>query len=241
MVKYIITEKDLSENNIDYIAYSLRDLFMQTSSVTCKRREGGRIVMDIETPEYFGEVVKAELFDKIAEVITINYKYEYFKKHISPHGLSAIEKELLLTSLISADFDEDKRYAVSKLKGFYEISMDGMYNFRLKLLKKKWEEIIGYMPEYFVNAQLKDFITYLLEGKKKKVYVENDKVYDADFRRLTRGNLMDENLQEGKVIREILLNGTGEVELAGQISGLDEFYLKEYYGEKVNFTKGLFS
>ena len=119
--------------------------------------------------------------------------------------------------------------------------MDGIYNFRLKLLKKKWEEIVSYMPEYFINTQLKEFIVYLLNGKKKKVYVESGKVYDCDFRRLNRGLLMDEKLEKGKVIREILLSGSGSVDLSGELSDVDEFYLKEYYGENVNFTSRFFS
>ncbi len=241
MAQYIISDKDYNENNVDYIGSSLNDLFVQTESIATKKRLGSRIVISITCPEFYSDIIKAELYDKISDVITINYKYEYFKRLINPHGLSEIEKELLLTSLIAADIEEDKRYSISKFKEYDEISIDGTYNFRLKLLKKKWEEIVGYMPEYFINTQLKEFIVYLLNGKKKKVYVESGKVYDCDFRRLNRGLLMDNKLEKGKVIREILLSGSGSVDLSGELSDVDEFYLKEYYGENVNFTNRFFS
>jgi hypothetical protein len=44
---------------------------------------------------------------------------------------------------------------------------------------------------------------------------------------------MNENLEDGKIIREVLLSGSGEVELCGQLSPTDEYYLKEFYGDRV--------
>ena len=77
---------------------------------------------------------------------------------------------MLLTLLISADLDDDKKYCAQKLKGFNELSVDGMFNFRLKPLKNKWKEIAEYMPSYFSTSNLKEFVAYLLEGKKKRVF-----------------------------------------------------------------------
>ena len=97
------------------------------------------------------------------------------------------------------------------------------------------------MPEYFQGTQLKDFITYLLEDKKRKVFIEGEKVYDADFKRLSRGELMDKGLEEGRIVREVLLSGCGEVEVNSPLSATDEKYLKEYFGDKITLGKGYFS
>ena len=150
--------------------------------------------------------------------------------------MSTVEKEILLTSLIAADLDDDKRYAFDRIKHFRDIAVDGIYNFRLKPLKKKWEDIVSYIPTCFMNEQLKEFISYLLENKKKRVYVDSGKVYDSHYRRLKRSSLLD---GEGvKIIREVLLSNCGEVELNGSLPKEDEYYLKEFYSDKIIFSSG---
>ena len=48
--------------------------------------------------------------------------------------------------------------------------------------------------------------------------------------------LTDLSMQEGKIIREVILSGSGEVELCDKPPKLDEFYLKEYYFDKISFS-----
>ena len=98
----------------------------------------------------------------------------------------------------------------------------------------KWEEIAGYIPPYFSNFELKEFITYLIGEKKgKKVFVESGKVYDKRFNRLKRVNLLPSG-QLG-VIKEILISGASEIELKGNLPENEEKYLKEYFGDKICF------
>jgi hypothetical protein len=68
------------------------------------------------------------------------------------------------------------------------------------------------------------------------VYVDSGKVYDSHYRRLKRSSLLD---GEGvKIIREILLSNCGEVELNGSLPKEDEYYLKEFYSDKIIFSSG---
>ena len=61
----------------------------------------------------------------------------------------------------------------------------------LKPLKKKWLDITACIPECFLNSQLKEFIYFLLENKKKRVYVDDGLVYDSHYTRLKRSSLLD--------------------------------------------------
>ena len=241
MVQLTLTDKDFHEGNIDYIRFALSEFLSQAECRTEVKRAGGRSVFTVECPAYYADIVRREICDKAADVVAVNYKYAYFKKLISAFGLSGIEKELLLTSLIAADLEEDKRYAFGRLSGFEYVAVDGIFQFRMRPLKSKWQGIVNCMPEYFQGSQLKDFITYLLEDKKRKVFVEGEKVYDADYRRLSRGELMDKGLEEGRIVREVLLSGCGEVEVNSPLPATDEKYLKEYFGDKITLGKGYFS
>ena len=237
MTSITVTENILNEHNLLYVQTGVGEVFTHADCRVENVAIEGRAVLNVYCPEYYAEIINTEISDKIAEIIAIKYKYEYFKKNVKVGGLSAIEREILLASLIAADLEDDKKYAFDKIKGSENIAIDGIFNFRLKLLKKKWEDVVSYIPACFLNSQLKEFISYLIENKKKRVYVDDGRVYDSHYRRLKRSSLLD---GDGvKIVREILLSNCGEVELFGSIPKDDEYYLKEYYSDKIIFSNGI--
>lgn len=239
MTNITITENVSNEDGLLYVQSSGGELFSHTGCTSRLKRIDDRLILIINCPEEYKDIIRTEIADKVAEIITIKYKYVFFKKNLSVGGLSQVEKEILLTSLIAADLDDDKRYAYDKIKGYQEIAVDGIFNFRLKPLKRKWEDVVTCIPNCFLNTQLKEFISYLLENKKKRVYIDDGRVYDSHYRRLKRCSLLGGD--EARVVREVLLSNCGEVELSGKISKEDEYYLKEYYSDKIIFSGGYLS
>lgn len=235
MTSITISENKYNESNLLYIQSSIGELLSHADCSIKAQNHDCRAILSIDSPEYYLDIIRTELADKVAEIIAIKYKYEFFKKNINISGLSNIEKEIMLTSLIAADLDDDKKYAFDRVKQYGYISIDGIYNFKLNALRKKWQDILGCIPSCFMNSQLKDFVYYLLENKKKRVYVDDGRVYDCHYRRLKRSMLLDG--EEIKIIREILLSNCGEVELCGEIPKDDEFYLKEFYCDKIYFSQ----
>ena len=237
-----VTESSIKSKNVIYVYESLLAV---SSQLGCKQElRGGknRFELLLSVPEAYEELIKSEVEDKIADVIAVNYKYSFFKRNVAACGLSQIEKELLLTALIAADIDEDKKYAVKKLKSFTEYALDGIFNFRMKPLKEKWLDIISYIPPGFQSGQLKDFIAYLIKDKTgKKVYFDSGNVYDKRYNLLKRRELLTGDSGELPLVKEILLSGAGEVELGSRINECDEKYLKEFYGDRVLFRNGYFS
>lgn len=235
MTNISITESGTLEDNLSYIQSAAGELFIHAGCSSRLYHTGGRAILNVNCPVDYADVVVAEIKDKVAEIIAIKYKYDFFKSTLSVGGLKSVEKEILFASLIAADLDDDKKYAFDKIKNSQEIAVDGLFNFRLKLLKKKWQEVAECIPQCFLNTQLKEFITYLTENKKKRVYVDGETVYDSHYRRLKRTSLLGG--ENAKIVREVLLSNCGEVELNGQIPQEDEFYLKEYYCDKIFFTR----
>jgi len=229
-----VTEKDYKESNLEYVIISLGELFRHTDSTALLQRSGSRSVLTVTFPERYKDIINAEISDKLAEVIAINYKYDFFMKEVKIAGLNGVENEILMASLIAADLYEDKRYAFDKLKGNDELAIDGTFNFRMQPLKRKWSDVVSYMPSSFVNSQLKDFIGYLLENKKKRIYIDDQKVYDSHYRRLKRCDLLGGD--RVNIVREALLSNCGEIEISGKIPEDDERYLKEFYGDKIYFS-----
>lgn len=238
MTKLNVSENNFNKQNLLYLQGALAELFAHTECNVKENLDGKRAVLSINFPEYYSDIIKMEIKDKISEVVAIKYKYEFFKSSIKVMGLSKNEYEILMASLIAADLEEDKKYCFERLNSLDEIAVDGVYNFRLQLLRKKWSDIVSYIPPCFVNSQLKDFITFLLENKKKKVYIDDGKVYDSHYRRLKRVSLLDG--EQLKIVREVLLSNCGSIEINGNIPKDDEFYLKEYYGDKINFSSAFY-
>lgn len=235
MTRLTVSENYKNYSNVEYVKNCLNEILTHTKSTVNFNKTGDRIECVIECSDGYSDIIKSELIDKIAEIIAINYKYTYYKNQIKVAGLTTDEKEILYASLIAADLDADKKYCYAKCKDFNDIAIDGAYNFYLSPLKKKWEDVVSYMPACFINSQLKDFITYLLENKKKKIYIDGEKVFDTHFRRLKRTDLLGgENV---KIIREVLLSNCGEIELSGTLPREDEKYLREFYGDKITFSQ----
>ena len=240
MTRITVTENGENQNNLLYVQNSLAEIFSHANcsvKISCDRI---RSVLSIDCPEEYKDILRVEVADKVAEVIAIKYKNDFFKKNILLQGLSQIEKELLVASLIAADLDDDKKYTFQRLKNDQNIAIDGAFNFKLKPLKKKWGDIVGYIPPCFMNDQLKEFIGYLVENKKNVVYVEGGRVYDSHYRRLKRSALLDG--ETTLITREILLSNCGEIRLTGNIPKDDELYLKEFYNDKIIFSgSGVFN
>ncbi len=236
MAKITVTEKEENAGNIYYVQTGLAEVLTQVGCVPLIRAVGSRAVLELEVPDYYAEIVRSEVIDRLAEIVAVNYKYKFFKKEIKLKGVSEEEYEILLASLIAADMDEDKKYVAKRLKDLTEISLDGVYNFLLKPLKRNWAEIVTYMPCCFIDNQLCDFVSYLIADRKRKAYIEEGRVYDGHYRRLKRVELLGGD--SVRLVREVLLSNSDEVEILGAIPERDEYYLKAFYKDKISFSKG---
>ena len=241
MMRIKITESSLKYNNLIYIKSAFGGLLERMNGKESLNNFKNRCEYNLNVPDEYAEILDMELRDKMADIIAVNYKHIFFKKHVKISGLSKIDKELLLTALIAADIDEDKKYIIKKLSNYEEYTLDGLFNFRMKPLKEKWHEITTYIPPAFTKTQLKDFIGYLIKDKGGKiVYVEGDKVYDKRFNLLQRHKLLSEDSLKFSLLKEILLSSAGEVELCSRTSEKEEKYLKEFYGNRLRFNQSYY-
>lgn len=200
--------------------------------------KGDRSTLTVTCGDRYYDLFKCETEDKIADVIAVMYKYEFFKRKIVAGGLNGVEREILLSALIAADIEDDKRYIIRRLRNFTNFAVDGVYNFRLQPLKNKWKDVASYVPCFFTVGELFDFVSYLVSEKRtKKVIIEGGKVYDGNYNRLRRTLLTGGN-DEAKIVREVILSASGNVEVFSSIPEPDERYLKRFFGRRLSYFKG---
>ncbi len=234
MTELFISDNENCVKNLLYLQKNLSEVLRQTGSSVNLSTFSKRATLTVSVPKLYRELIIAELSDKIAEVIAVGYKYAFLKKCVKTEGLSTENTDLLFAGIISADLDGDKRYILSKLKGFEDMAIDGIYNFRLKLLKEKWQEVASLLPVYFTTEQLHDFLAYICKGKKSKVYMDENSVYDEHYRKLLKAELITDN---PTFILETVLSGAEEIRLLSDLSEKQLTPLKEFYGGKITFSQ----
>jgi len=226
-----ITEQTEKADYLEYIREKLQTEILNPEQIELTLE--GRAVLSISFSEENAPIVISEIYDKLSEVICVAYKYEVFEKRIRAYGLNDEERGLLLASVIAADYDDDKRYVKSRLRFNSECAIDGLYNFRLGPLSRKWEEISAYIPEFFTPDELKEFIVFLIDEKKgRKVYIDGEKLYDSKKRQINRSKLLPYG-KTNNIVKETLLAGAGEVYILGQPPENDEKVLRKYFGNKI--------
>lgn len=230
-----VTESASRLKDIDYVARGVSGVISDLCGVAKTEKCGDRAIFRVKCAGEYADCFKTEIEDKVADVIAVKYKYAYFKKFVRSGGLNDFESELLRAALISADLDEDKKYIIRKIRGYEEYAVDGIFNFRLAPLRRKWSDIVGYIPSFFTRGQLKDFVSYLLAEKRgKRVLVNANGVYDENYSRLDRVSLTG-NADEGKIVREVLLSASGRVSVKTALPELDAEYIKLFYGSHAEF------
>ncbi|MBR2340897.1 MAG: hypothetical protein IKA72_00615 [Clostridia bacterium] len=169
--------------------------------------------------------------EHISDILVVGYKYEFFKSRLALPLLTKEERFLLYSALVSADYKEDKRYASRRLGAFENCSIDGVYNFRLSELRRRWQEVLAYIPTDFGKYELEGFIDYIVSENEGKAYLKAGKAYDENYRELTKSELLGNN----SLISELLLCGAGSVYCFGEVDERTGRFLRKYYKEKAVF------
>ncbi len=230
MEKIIISEFGADSSHLSYVYHTLNGEGL-TDGVYRLSLCSDRIYLEIQTDGENCERVRSVISSAIADIICIGYKYVFLKKYIVTDFLSEHEREVFFASLIAADFKEDKKYVLKRIKDLKEYSIDGIFNFRLKELEERWEDVISYIPEYFTRSEFESFILFLLEGE-GRVYIKDDEVYDNGYKKMRRSRLIPSS-PEYSLLREIILSGADSVCCLSGVGKDEELFLKKYYGDKV--------
>ncbi len=195
------------------------------------QRDGEFTEIAVKTERAYCPYVRRFLEENAADVIAVGYKYAFLEKRLCLPLLTQKEKRLLLTALVAADYKEDRSYVARRLCGYENYSLDGVFHFRLQDLKRRWEGVAEYVPTDMGASSLDGFLEFLTEDGENKLFVKDGKVYDEEYRLLSRSVLTGEET----VIGEILLGGAGRVYCFGETDKETTAFLKKYYGSKAVF------
>ena len=226
----------IEQNGFDalYMSYlfgKVRERFSFLPSVCDMETDGDHVEIAFKTEREYFPYVRKYTEEHIADIIALGYKYAYFEKKLPLLLLPPLQKRLLLTALVAADYKEDKNHIIKRIRGYESYCLDGLFHFRLRDMQKRWDEIIEYIPMDMGETGMDSFIEFLAEDGVGKVFLKDGKLYDEEYRPLNKSLLTGVESPIG----EILISGAERVYCFGETDGDTAAFLKKYYGEKAVF------
>ena len=226
----------IQQNGFDglYMSYlfgKVRERFSFLPSECDMEKQGDHTEIAFKTEREYCPYVRKYTEEHIADVFAVGYKYAYFEKRLPLPLLMPLQKRLLLTALVSADYKEDKNFIKRRIRGYENYCLDGLFYFRLQEIQRRWDEVIEYIPAEMNEAGMDSFIEFLAEDGVGKVFLKNGKLYDEEYRILNKSLLTGVESLAG----EILLSGAERVYCFGDVDGDTATFLKKYYQDKVFF------
>lgn len=152
---------------LDYIDAQLSRVLCEAGGVCARHEDGDRSYLALACEQTQKKCVTDALRDSIFHVISLGYKNDYFRDKMLISGESLLARTLLNTMCIF-DTSADKRVAREQLGDLCDISLDGIYHFRLYALRKKWDEIIELTNanKFFLSNDviMRDFLFFLVDA-----------------------------------------------------------------------------
>ncbi len=227
----MITQNGFDGLYMSYLYGKVRERFSFLPSACDMARHGECTAIAFKTERAYCPYVRKFTEEHIADVIAIGYKYAFFDKRLTLSLLSRMQRRVLLTALVAADYKEDRGYILRRVRGISNYCIDGLFHFRLQELQRRWEEIVECIPADMGRVATEGFLGFWAEDGEGKIFVKEGKVYDGEYRPLTRSILTGVESTLG----EILLSGAEQVYCFGETEEELKEFLKKYYGEKVYF------
>ena len=231
MEEITITQNGFDGLYMSYLFGKVRERFSFLPSTCDMARNGDHTEIAFKTERAYCPYVRKYAEEHISDVLAIGYKYAFFEKRLPLPLLEPLKKRLLITALVAADYKEDRTLIARRIRGFERYGLDGLFHFRLRELQKRWEEVIEYIPADMGEQATDGFLSFLAEDGEGKIFVKNGKVYDEEYRPLTKSLLTGFESTVG----EIILGGAEKVYCFGEIDPATRSFLKKYYAENAVF------
>ena len=231
MEEITITQNGFDGLYMSYLYGKVRERFSFLPSECGLEKHGDCTELAFKTEREYCPYVRKFAEEHIADIIAVGYKYAYFDKRLALPLLTGKKRRMLLTAIVAADYKEDRAYVARRLRGAERYCIDGTFHFRLQELKKRWDGIVDYIPADMGESALDGFLEFLAEDGEGKLFLKNGKVYDEEYRPLSKSLLTGVESPIG----EILLGGAERVYCFGDVDGETRAFLQKYYGENTVF------
>ncbi len=188
-------------------------------------RERGRTYLSIACEEDLCERLQRELREAVSDAITVDFKEKFLLRHSRLPKANKINYNAFLKALVAFDREWDRELVLKNLVYKDELLLDGFYNFRLKELREKWQEVCdlanqnsGYLEYHETFLELLRFLVQTIDTKEKHITIVKEKdeygFLNADGKAVNRQKLkLDRTITDETLLPNLITVAPKEIRL----------------------------
>lgn len=146
----------------------VRELDKNKSIVFAAEEGRSRRVLSLAAKDRDAEASDDYLCARVARLLTTYFKHAFFMDRLKPGKVNAAQASLLAV-MVYYDCEADREEIFDMLKGYDVISVDGVFNFAMREIKRDWEELAAISENLFDGSyddeDLFDVAGYVVEEK----------------------------------------------------------------------------
>ena len=183
----------------------------------------GRAFLLIACEEDGKDRIKSELNEAVSDVITVDFKEKFLLKNSRLPKINVINYNAFLKALVAFDREWDREMVFNTLEYEDELLLDGFYNFKLKELREKWQEVCdlanhnsGYLEYHETFLELLRFLVQTIDCKEKHITVVKEKdeysFLDAAGKAVNRAKLkLDKKITDETLLPNLIAVAPKEI------------------------------
>ena len=161
----------------EYFASKINMVIKSCKGISACITLNGQNCVLIAVPKDKEEFAREFVKQKIAECILFFYKKDYIVSKLNFEKPKTTYMNVFLQTLVCFDGEADKHFIEQCLDFDDRIFVDAVVAFKLKFLKKKWEELVSLANEnvmYFLSEDsLLELIKFLISNLEHRCYAVN--------------------------------------------------------------------
>ena len=163
MWEYSITLPKTKYNLLNKLMGELTPLIKDVSGVITTMYSRNDVTILIACKQEYMLRIKPKIIELICNLIILDYKYNYLINNFKFKVTDDINMQAFIKALVIFDSELDKEIIRQKLKDFDSVNIESFYNFRLKLLKTKWQDLVSLANDNFVYLMKSETFIELLK------------------------------------------------------------------------------
>jgi hypothetical protein len=151
----------------------------QADGVMVMDASGGRSTISLACEEEKKSVLTCGLTESVADLIINRFKSDYLIENSRLPMSNVVNYNAFLKALVAFDREFDRELVLRKLFLSQDLMLDGFYNFRLRELRNRWQEVValandnsGYLTFHETFLELLKFIVGTIDESIDEVHID---------------------------------------------------------------------
>ncbi len=242
MWEYSLNIKEENKALASFVYNSMSKFVENNRGVVTSHEENGYIKVLIAVKSYFVDQIKSEVASLIIDAICYNFKERFLDRFLILRGLDEMGMGAFKKALLNFDKETD-RFMVKKaliLDG--ELYLESFFDFRLKSLQNKWQELVDLSNEnreFLLSSEsFIDLLKFLVDNldiceDEISIFKEN-----GEYKIFLNGeNISISPVSEDNIVSSVIDLSPQKINLYFKESSKAIFLLEKIYEERITVNK----